>query len=125
MKKQVLSIILALVLLPSILCFPVFAQEISESQAVEYFGVVEDWEETDLSLAGVDLTEVDLSTFAPKSVEDIALAPETVEVSDRAGRFVITQFAEYSDTNRIGAKSPRRLYPSGRLDASIRRLQSN
>ena len=82
MKKQVLSIILALVLLPSILCFPVFAQEISESQAVEYFGVVEDWAETDLSLAGVDLTEVDLSTFAPKSVEDIALAPETVEVSE-------------------------------------------
>lgn len=82
MKKQVLSIILAPVLLLSVLCFPVFAQEISESQAVEYFGVIEDWAETDLALAGVDLTEIDLSTFSSKGAEDVVLAPETVEVSD-------------------------------------------
>ena len=66
MKKQALSILLALVLTLSVSAFPVLAQSISEGDAVEYFGVIDDWGMDDLTLSGVDLTGIDLSTFESK-----------------------------------------------------------
>ncbi len=74
MKKQTLSILLALVLLLSISIFPVFAQEISEEEISGYFGVIEDWDMQDLALAGVDAEAVDMTEFEAKSVE----APEAL-----------------------------------------------
>jgi hypothetical protein len=68
MKKQTLSILLALVLLLSISIFPVFAQELSEDEVSGYFGAIEDWTTQDLALAGVDSEAVDLTEFEAKSV---------------------------------------------------------
>lgn len=81
MNKQTLSILLALVLLLSISIFPVFAQETSEEELSGYFGVIEDWNLQDLSLAGVDAEAVDLTEFESKSVEDpVGLVAEPVVV---------------------------------------------
>ena len=79
MKKQALSILLALVLTLSVSAFPVFAQSISEGDAVEYFGVIDDWRMDDLNLSGVDMTGIDLSAFESKSADDLTLEPTIVE----------------------------------------------
>ena len=79
MKKQALSILLALVLTLSVSAFPVFAQSISEGDAVEYFGVIDDWGMDDLNLSGVDMTGIDLSAFESKSADDLTLEPTIVE----------------------------------------------
>lgn len=79
MKKQALSIILALVLLLGNSSFLVFAQEINVSDVVEYFGVIDDWGMDDLNLSGVDMTGIDLSTFDSKSAGDLTLEPPIVE----------------------------------------------
>lgn len=85
MKKQALSIILALVLLLSISIFPVFAQDIKEGEVVEYFGAIEDWTTEDLSVAGVDTEGVDLSEFIAKNPDEVVLTPETVDALDGDG----------------------------------------
>jgi len=79
MKKQTLSILLALVLLLSISIFPVFAQELSEDEVSGYFGAIEDWTTQDLALAGVDSEAVDMTEFEAKSVENPA---PTAELTD-------------------------------------------
>ena len=82
MKKQTLSILLALVLLLSISIFPVFAQELSEDEVSGYFGAIEDWTTQDLALAGVDSEAVDLTEFEAKSVENpVPTAELTDEVT--------------------------------------------
>lgn len=94
MKKQALSIILALVLLLSNSSFPVFAQEINVSDVVDYFGIVEDWTTTDLSVAGVDSEGIDLSAFEPKSGDEVVLEPEVVaEPSEFVSKSVLNAAA--------------------------------
>lgn len=79
MKKQTLSILLALVLLLSISIFPVFAQELSEDEVSGYFGAIEDWTTNDLALAGVDSEAVDTTEFETKSVENPVPTAEIAE----------------------------------------------
>lgn len=98
MKKQALSILLALVLTLSVSAFPVLAQSISEGDAVEYFGVIDDWGMDDLTLSGVDLTGIDLSTFESKSPDDLRLEPTIIETP-----FAATEMA--ADGDGLSAKT--------------------
>lgn len=98
MKKQALSILLALVLTLSVSAFPVLAQSISEGDAVEYFGVIDDWGMDDLTLSGVDLTGIDLSAFESKSPDDLRLEPTIIETP-----FAATEMA--ADGDGLSAKT--------------------
>ncbi len=76
MKKQTLSILLALVLLLSISIFPVFAQDWDEEEVSGYFGTIEDWDAESFGLAGVDSEDNVFDDYDSKSVEPFAVTPE-------------------------------------------------
>ena len=99
MKKQALSILLALVLLLSMLAFPVLAKDIKESDVVEYFGVIDDWGLADLDLSGINTAGIDLSAFEAKSAEELALDPMVVETP------VIDQGMAVADSDGLSAKT--------------------
>ncbi len=77
MKKQTLSILLALVLLLSISILPVFAQDWDEEEVSGYFGAIEDWDTESFGLAGVDSEDVGFDGYDSKSVDSFAVTPET------------------------------------------------
>ncbi|MHC1773476.1 MAG: hypothetical protein AB9907_17410 [Flexilinea sp.] len=76
MKKQTLSILLALVLLLSISIFPVFAQDWDEEDVSGFFGTIEDWDADSFSLAGVDSEDFVFEDYDSKSVESFDVTPE-------------------------------------------------
>ena len=76
MKKQTLSILLALVLLLSISIFPVFAQDWDEEDVSGFFGTIEDWDAESFSLAGVDSEDFVFEDYDSKSVESFDVTPE-------------------------------------------------
>ena len=96
MKKQTLSILLALVLLLSISIFPVFAQDWDEEDVSSYFGSIEDWDSESYSLAGVDSEDFVFEEYDSKSVESFDVTPEaTYEAKSLINDTLATATATY------------------------------